>query len=197
MRIALTVLTLVWCAAGLPAAAQQAAIKDTPTLTEPAEISAVHVIRAMAVVSGIEKTTRCVTLRTADGRIFDVVAGHGVRNFDQIQIGDEVMVSYSRAISLNLKKRNGAADRQEVQMAYRAQPGDRPAGLATRQVSIVADVIEVNEENRTITLKGPKGNLVELDVTDPAQFKLIREGDQVEAEYRESLAVAVEPVRRN
>ena len=196
MTSPLAVLTLALCVVALPAAAQRAAIENNSGVSEPAEISAVHVIKATAVVSGIEKTTRCVTLRTVDGRSFDVVASHGVRHFDQIQIGDEVIVSYSRAISLSLKKRNGEADRQEVPIAYRAQSGDRPAGLATRQVSIVADVIEVNEEKNTITLKGPKGKLVELDVKDPAQFKLIREGDQVEAEYRESLAVAVEPVTR-
>ena len=197
MTLPLTALTLALCVAALPATAQRAAIENNSGVSEPAEISAVHVIKATAVVNGLEKTTRCVTLRTVDGRSFEVVAGHGVRHFDQIQIGDEVIVSYSRAISLNLKKRSDAVDRLEVPIAYRAQPGDTPAGLATRRVSIVAEVIEVNEAKKTITLKGPKGKLVELDVKDPAQFKLIREGDQVEAEYRESLAVAVEPVTRN
>ena len=75
-----------------------------------------------------------------------------------------------------------------------ANPGERPAGVAGRQVKIVADVIDVNPSTQTLTLRGAK-ETVELKVRDPAQFKLVAKGDQVEATYTQALAIAVEPVK--
>ena len=50
----------------------------------------------------------------------------------------------------------------------------------------------VNMKNQTVTLRGPK-QTVTLKVLDPAQFKNITAGDQVEATYTEALALAVKP----
>ena len=76
-----------------------------------------------------------------------------------------------------------------------AQPGQKPGGIAGRQVTIVADVIDVNPAKQSVTLRGPK-RTVELVVPDPAQFKLIAKGDQVEATYTQALAIAVEPAKK-
>ena len=68
-----------------------------------------------------------------------------------------------------------------------------PAGAAVRQVTVLADVIGVDPKKKTITLKGPKGNVVTLDVQNPDQFKVVKKGDQVEVTYTEALALSVEP----
>jgi hypothetical protein len=62
-----------------------------------------------------------------------------------------------------------------------------------RQVTVLADVIGVDPKKKTITLRGPKGNVVTLDVHNPDQFKVVKKGDQVEATYTEAVAVSVEP----
>jgi hypothetical protein len=76
-----------------------------------------------------------------------------------------------------------------------AKPGDKPAGAAGRQVTIVADVIDVNPAKQSVTLKGPN-RTVDLVVADPAQFKLIAKGDQVEAKYTQGVAITVEPAAK-
>jgi Cu/Ag efflux protein CusF len=63
-------------------------------------------------------------------------------------------------------------------------------------MTIVADVVEVHPKNKTVTLKGPKGNTVDLVVEDPAQLANIKKGDQVEAVYTEALAISVEPAAK-
>ena len=73
-----------------------------------------------------------------------------------------------------------------------AKPGQKPGGVAGRQVTIVADVVDVNPAKQSITLRGPK-RTVEVVVPDPAQFKLVAKGDQVEATYTQALAIVVEP----
>ena len=62
-----------------------------------------------------------------------------------------------------------------------------------RQVTLIADVVDVDPKASTITLKGPKGNTVKLDVRNPDQFKVVKKGDQVEVTYTEALALSVEP----
>ncbi|WP_408228762.1 MULTISPECIES: hypothetical protein [Paraburkholderia] len=57
----------------------------------------------------------------------------------------------------------------------------------------MADVVAVNPKHKTVTLRGPKGNTLDLKVEDPAQFANIKKGDQVDAVYTEALAISVEP----
>ncbi len=99
-----------------------------------------------------------------------------------------------QALTLELRKTKGSMQEPTVKEgAVRAQPGERPAGAVARQVTVLADVIGVDPKKKTITLKGPKGNVVELDVQNPEQFKVVKKGDQVEATYTEALALSVEP----
>ena len=65
-------------------------------------------------------------------------------------------------------------------------------------MTVVGDVIAVDNATRMITVKGPK-RTVEFVVKDPEQFKLIAKGDQLEATYVEAVAVAVtrRPPRRS
>jgi hypothetical protein len=75
----------------------------------------------------------------------------------------------------------------------RAQPGERPGGAAAHQVVILADVVGVDPKGKTVSLKGPKGNVITLPVSNPDQFKVVKKGDQVEATYTQAVALAVEP----
>ena len=54
-------------------------------------------------------------------------------------------------------------------------------------------VTDVNPKNNTISLKGPKGNVVVLDVKNPDHFKVVKKGDKVEAVYTEALAISEVP----
>ncbi len=76
-----------------------------------------------------------------------------------------------------------------------AKPGTQPAGAGGRQVTIVADVVDVNSAKQTVTLRGPN-RTVELKIPDPAQFKRVAKGDQVEATYTQAMAIVVEPAKK-
>ena len=61
-------------------------------------------------------------------------------------------------------------------------------------MTVVADVVNVDTQNRAVTFKGPK-RTVDLKVRDPAQLALIAKGDQVQATYTEALAISVAPAK--
>lgn len=192
MRNSLIAASLFLVFAALPASAQQAPATAGLVASSPGSVTAVEVLKASAIVTAIEKETRTVTLKGSEDRMFNVVADESVRNFEQIEVGDEVTVSYTRALSLNVRPGGGSPQRTETGGAARAEPGEKPVGVVGREITILADVIAVDPEASTITLKGPEGNVVELAVQNPEHFEVVKVGDQVEAEFVEALAISVE-----
>ena len=194
MRNTLLASALAIATLGFPTFAQQPATGGTVVTSEPGKASIARAAEVSARVVGIDKATRTVTLKGAKGNVVDIVAGDEVKNFDQIRLGDMVVARYVQALTLELRKtKGGSGDAVVKEGVARAQPGERPAGAVARQVTVIADVIGVDPKKKTITLKGPKGNVVELDVQNPDQFKVVKKGDQVEATYSEALALSVEP----
>jgi hypothetical protein len=162
--------------------------------SEPGKASAVRMAEISAEVVGLDKGTRTVSLKGPDGNVVDVVAGDEVKNFDQIKLGDAVVVHYAESLTLELRKVEAGAVAPTVrEEVARAKPGERPAAAGARQITAIADVIAVDPKKSTITLKGPRGNVVTLAVQNPEQFKVVEKGDQVDVTYTEALAVSVEP----
>jgi len=144
----------------------------------------------------IDKASRTVTLKASTGELFDVAAGDQVKNFDQIKVGDQVVVQYVRALTLELKKAGGKLTTKETTDAVSAKKGAQPGAAVGRQVTAMTKVIDVDQKNKTISLQGPKGNVVVLDVKNPDHFKVVKKGDNVEAVYTEALAVSVQPAAK-
>jgi len=124
------------------------------------------------------------------------VAGNEVRNFDQIKTGDQVVVRYTQALAMAVRKGGGIRQSTESADALRTKPGEKPGGAVARQVTTLVDVIDVSPAKKTITVKGPKGNVFDLDVQNPDHFKVVKKGDQIEVDYVESMAVAVVPAAK-
>ncbi len=182
--------------AGTPMVASEAG--RVTVASEAGRASAISVSEIRATVVAIDKTTRSVTLKGEQGRTLDVIAGSEVKNFDQIRVGDTVTARYQEALSLDLRKANAPGKKlpggaTETVAEARAQPGARPGGVVGREVTALADVVAVDPKGGTISLKGPRGNVVVLKVQNRDHFKVVEVGDQVEAVYTEALAVAVTP----
>jgi hypothetical protein len=160
----------------------------------PGKAAVAQAVEVRAVVVGIDKAGRTVDLKGPKGRVVTLAVSEEAKNFDQVQLGDHVVVRYMRALSLELKKTGSAImERSEKSDAVVAKPGERPGAAAGRQVQVMANVVAVNAKTKTVTLKGPKGNLVDLVLEDPKQVARIKKGDQVEAIYTEAIAISVEP----
>lgn len=194
MKPALGTLFVMAALAASSALAQQpAAGVAAVEATAPGKGAAATVVTVSAAVEAIDKETRVVTLKGPLGNRFRVVAGPQVKNFDQIKVGDEVVVRHLEAISLELKKGGaGIRERVESESTARAAPGQRPGAADVRRVTVVADVVAVNTRAQTVTLRGPE-HTVDLRVRDPNQLKLVKVGDQVQATFTDAVAISVEP----
>ncbi len=194
MTVAVLGMTLPLTA--LAQAQKPSATGGTVVASEPGKAMIVTTAEVTAAVMAIDKSTRTVTLKGPQGKSVDVVAGEQVRNFDQIKVGDMVVVQYEEALSLNLRKTRTTGDPTETVAAARAKPGERPAGAVGREITALADVVNVDPKNSIISLKGPRGNVVDLKVRNQDQFKVVKKGDQVEVTYTEALAISVEPASK-
>jgi Cu/Ag efflux protein CusF len=162
----------------------------------PGVAGAAQTAKVTATITKIDAATREVTLKGPQGREVTVQAGPEVKNFAQMKVGDTVSAEYIEAVTVELKKGGKAVvERTAKGGVVGAKPGEKPAALAGRELTIVADVTAVDPSTQTVTLKGPK-QTVDVKVADPEQFKLIKVGDQVEAKYTEALAIAVEAAKK-
>ena len=188
--------------AGLVALASPAAFAQTPNVsqavaTAPGKAAAVTQAEETATVQAIDSAKREVTLKRSDGHVFSVVAPAEVRNFDQIKVGDTVHATYTMAIGLELKKQGSITKGPPTveQSMTRAPVGSMPAGTMAQKITAIADVTAVDTAKHVVTLRGPAGNEVDLDVRDPDQLKNIKVGDHVQVTYVEALALSVQPTK--
>ena len=73
-------------------------------------------------------------------------------------------------------------------------PADKPTGRGeAKSVTVRGTVAAVDKEKGTVTLKGPKGRTVTLDVKDPEKLEAIKAGDPVVARYMEAVAFQIKP----
>lgn len=162
----------------------------------PGKAAAVATVEVTGTVVAVDKGSRTVTLKGPQ-RTIDVVAGPEAKNFDQIKVGDSVAVTYVEALTLELKKTKAPLDIKTDAGAVTAPAGASPAGAAGQQVTALCDVVAVDPKRSTITLKGPRGNVFELNVRNKDHFKVVKKGDQVEAVYTQALAMAFTPVAKD
>jgi len=197
MRKTLVVLAAL-VGGALPAAAQQKpdVTGGTAVASEPGKAAIARQIKVTAQVMAIDKGTRTLTLKGPDGKTVDVVAGEEVKNFPQIKVGDFVVVQVVQALALELMKTKGGQAVGATGGVATAKPGERPAAVAAREVTAIAKVTAVDPKGKTISLRGPRGNTVKLDVQNPEQFKVVKVGDEVQVTYTEAAAVSVEPGKK-
>ena len=145
-----------------------------------------------ATVTAINHETRQVTLQNTAGESVTFIASDDVRNLAQVEVGDKIMAEYMEAIEIQVMGPEEAElGAGEIAAATRAEPGEKPAGAAIAETTLVVVIESINKGNETVTLKGPEGNSKTVKVRNPANLDKVAIGDKVMITYTESLAVVV------
>jgi Cu/Ag efflux protein CusF len=164
---------------------------------KPLSVKKEQLITATATVEAIDLQKRVVTLKGPKGNVFDVTVGEEARNLPQVKVGDEVKVKYYESIALRLvKPGEGVAGIQETESLARARQGEKPGGVAGRQVSLTATITAINKKKQEATLKGPDGKTVTVKAENPKNLEKVKVGDQIEITYTEALAISVEKAKK-
>lgn len=172
-----------------------------PAQAQKGEITGVgqgETVEMTATVQSIDYAKRTVTLVGPDGAAKTMKVGEGVRNFAQIQPGDNLVVRYSEAAVYVIAPPGTKVPEDVIAAAVaRAEPGEKPAGGVAERVVITGLVTAVDPAANTISLVDPSGGMVRtLTVKNPQYQKMLPSvsvGDTVTAVISEALVGAVTP----
>lgn len=190
------IITIVGCDKGdKTAQPEKAPMAVEETAAAPQEKPAMMeevTVTMEATVTAVNQETRQVTLLDSSGESVTFIAGEQVRNLAQVDVGDKIMVEYIEAIEIQVMGPEEAElGAGEISAATRAEPGEKPAGAAISETTVIVVIEAIDKENETVTLKGPEGNSKTVKVRNPANLEKVAVGDKVMITYTESLAVVV------
>ena len=174
---------------------ETAPMAEKPMTSAPQEkphIMEESLVTLEATVTAINQETREVTLENADGESVTFIAGDEVRNLAQVEVGDKLTVDYLEAVEIKvLGPEEAEVGAEGVAAAGRAELGEKPAGAAVSETTVVFVIEAIDKEMETVTLKGPAGNSKTVKVRNPDNLNKAAVGDKVRVTYTEGLAVKV------
>lgn len=184
---ALLVAALLGCNAGLTAFAAE----ETDEIETPDGAIIVNTMTSTATVTGIDATKRKVTLEMRKGHKTTYKCGPEVVNFDQIQIGDKVKVTYTEAAAVYIG--SGAPPSGAAGAGVALAPvGAKPGGVMVDTVRATAEVVAVDAKKHRVTLKLGDGDTKKVKVGKKVNLAAVNVGDNVTVVLSEGLAIHVE-----
>jgi Cu/Ag efflux protein CusF len=173
----------------ISAQAQEAPKMATSVQKQPGAIATGQAIELQGKVLAIDKAKREVTVKGGSGVETTFFISDQVKNLGRLKVGDIVMFNYVSALGLELKK-DGKALRERVESEQNGtQAAGQPGMTKGRTVKITADVMAVDLERNSLTLRGPK-RTVDMVVEDAALLKEVKVGDQIEVTYMEATVIS-------
>jgi len=148
---------------------------------------------ASATVEEIDLPKRLVTLRGDDGGSFVVHAPEEVRNLAQVRPGDRVTATYHELVSIRVLAPGTATPGVgSTSSSGHAEPGEKPAGTATEELTVTSTVEKVDRAAQQVTLRLPDGRTEVVNVRNPENLAGVAAGDLVEMSYLRAVSIVVE-----
>jgi len=165
----------------------------------PPPVGEGQLIEITATVEDIDVQKRLITVKGPQGRVVISKVDPKVENLDKVKVGDKVQVKYYRAALQEAEKLDPNAERGGTvteSAAVTGTVGEKPAGIAGREVRETVEVLDVDPYKKAIAFRGMDGKFREVSVDAPHLehwLDDLKKGDKVRVAYRESLAIMVEP----
>jgi len=165
-----------------------------PPAGQKAEISSEFT--ASAEVTAIAPAERMVTLRREDGVLLDLQVGEGVRNFDQVAVGDVLRVRYRETLAA--EKLPAGSSIGPVEGAFgaaRAKKGEKPGAGMGLAVQMRVRIESLDLERDIVVFSLASGELIARRLQTPEGRTFVtglKIGDIVQLDYTEAIALGVE-----
>lgn len=193
-----TAALLIAAALALPVAAfAQSATVATVTGGAPGVRGAAGEIEVRAKVVEIDAAARTATLRGPSGQVVTVGVPAEVKNFDQVRVGDTLVIRYLSAVAARLEPASASGIRERVESGATASApaGAAPGAAGVRTVEVLATIQAIDRKARTVLLRGVH-RTVRVSVPEGIDMTKVKTGDEVRAVFTEAVVVAVEPAPR-
>jgi hypothetical protein len=152
----------------------------------------VQTFELIATVASMDKANRKVTLVSNDGIKKTVKAGPEVINFDQIRVGDQLKVTATEELVVQMAEQGESADDGADAVVILAPKGAKPGGLAAETMQVTATVTAINQQQRTATLRFEDGSTRTIPVRRDVNLSARKVGEKVVFRVTEMLAIRIE-----
>lgn len=151
-------------------------------------IVATDVVEEVVTVRAVNHVERTVTIAGPTGEETTIKVPDQSQNLDQVYAGARFRVVYAQSVVIAVvgeKSEPGAAMADKVELAPK---GDIPGGVVVSVKEITARVEGIENASRTVSVRGPSGELRKYVVGPEVQrFDNIQVGDTVVLRYTEAL----------
>jgi hypothetical protein len=173
----------------------QSASVSTVTAKAPGARLVGAEVSVRARVVELDRARRLATLKGPKGNVVTLEVPAEVKNFDQVRVGDELVVRYVEAIAARIEpaSRSGIRERVESAGVATAAAGATPGVAMDRTVEVVAVILALDSKAGTATLRGAK-RTVTVKVPDGVDIRKLKVGDEVHAVMVEAVVLNVERV---
>jgi len=155
----------------------------------------VQTLEITATVAAIDPATRKVTLVSPDGIKQTVKVGPEAINFDQIRVGDQLKVTATEQLVVQMAGPGEPADDGAAAVVALAPKGAKPGGLMAEARQVTGTVTAIDVTKRTATLRFEDGSTRTLPVRSDVDLSKRKVGDQVGFRVTEMIAIIVEKPR--
>ncbi|GAB7220166.1 putative periplasmic lipoprotein [Vibrio comitans] len=149
-----------------------------------------NTITATAVIVGIDKENRAVTIEHSN-RLTTLYVSPQLTHFSELEVGDIVKTQFTESVALHVQAHDGSA---RLQSSGDLDTSTKGGGIsASEKTEIIADILAIDKENNTVTVKGPQGSEMMLPVEQhPEYLEKISVGDQVVVTYTKAVVISIE-----
>lgn len=152
-----------------------------------------RLVKVTAEVTAVNKETRELTLKGKDGKSETIKAGPQVKRFDEVAVGDVLVVEYEQGLALEFQMPDEKAQPLDAAVVGgRAGKDEAPAGAVAAAVTGTVKVTAIDLQHRMVVIQGPQGNLHQIKAGKNIQLDRLKVGDQLFATYTEAVAVKLE-----
>jgi len=151
-----------------------------------------------ATVVELDKVHRTAVLKGPKGKLTRVDVPDTVKNFDEVQVGDQLVLRYVAALASKLEPvadNSGIRERVETTGGATAPAGSLPGTAAMRTVEVLATVQSIDLKARTAQLRGIS-RTVTVKIPDDLDVSKVKAGSQVRAVFTEAAVLSVERVAK-
>ena len=154
-------------------------------------------VNAKGRVTDKNRLLRTLTVKADDGSTIKLKVGREVKNFGDINEGDQVNLTYNQETAIAVRKGPGGPGATVGHALITPTKGAPPVAAEITTIESSAVIEEVDQNGRTLKLRGPDGSMRTINVgTEVQNVGDFQKGDQVAVRTTEAVAIVVQKTNK-
>lgn len=154
-------------------------------------------VELMGTIKEINKETREITVIGEEGELHTFTASEDIKRFDEIEVGEVITFGFYKFIKAEFRQPTA----EEIAEPLVALAEAEIAGMDVEPGAVIGAVIKavvtiqvINLPYMYVTIQGPRGKFITMDVEDAELIKKLHVGQIVILTYGEAIAVSLTKV---